>query len=131
MALEPAPLARLLAFLVRTPAIRVVSRDSVRQKLASSRRKGRANEGAQLALRIDVTHSAEARQATLTGRMQADATAAGAAGVVRGMLSGDGREGGAWMPEQVIAPGRFFAHLARREFDVDGVAAGLSEAARC
>lgn len=130
LALEPAPLARLLAFLVRTPAVRVVSRDSVRQKLASSRRKGRANEGAQFALRVDVTHSAEARHATLIGRTQADATAAGAAGVVRAMLSGDVREGGAWMPEQVTAPGRFFAHLARRGLDVDGVAAGLSEAAR-
>jgi saccharopine dehydrogenase (NAD+, L-lysine-forming) len=130
LALEPAPLARLLAFLARTPAVGLVSRDSVRHKLASGRRKGRPGRDAQFALRVDVACGEDIRHATLIGRGQADAAAAGAAGVVRGLLRGDVHEPGAWMPEQAIEPDPSFAHLARRGLDVGGVAAGVSEAAR-
>jgi hypothetical protein len=69
-------------------------------------------------LRVDVTHRGRSSSATLMGHVQAEATAAGAAGLVRALLDGEVAEPGAWMPEQVIDPPRFFAHLARQGFNV-------------
>ena len=128
LALDPAPLAKLLAFLVRTSAVSLVSSSSVRRKLAGVRRKRQPDESAQFALRVDVACGADVGHATLVGQVQADAAAAGAAGVVRGLLSGDVPEPGAWMPEQTIDPGPFFAHLARRGLDVNLAGPPVNEA---
>jgi saccharopine dehydrogenase-like NADP-dependent oxidoreductase len=47
------------------------------------------------------------------GGAQADAAAAGASGTVRSLMENEVSEPGVWMPEQVISPPRFFAHLAK------------------
>jgi len=70
-------------------------------------------------LRVDVTQGARWRSATLVGRGQADAIAAGAAALVRSLADGELAEPGAWMPEQVIDPPRFFARLAQRGLSVE------------
>lgn len=49
---------------------------------------------------------------SLSGRTQADATAAGAAEFVRALASGEIKQPGVWLPEQVISHERFFAALA-------------------
>ena len=56
-------------------------------------------------------------------RTQADAAAAGAAGVARALIEGDIREPGAWMPEQVIDPGPFLSRLAVHGLKVEWPAA--------
>jgi hypothetical protein len=52
------------------------------------------------------------------GGAQADAAAAGASGTVRSLMEGEVSEPGAWMPEQVINPPRFFSHLAKHGLTV-------------
>jgi hypothetical protein len=84
--------------------MRIVAPESVRRRFA---------------LRVDVTRGENARHATLLGRTQADAAAAGAAGVVRSLLDGEVAKPGAWMPEQVVDPPRFFSRLARNELSVE------------
>jgi hypothetical protein len=49
---------------------------------------------------------------SLSGRTQADATAAGAAEFVRALASGEIEQPGVWLPEQVISHEPFFAALA-------------------
>ena len=119
LALDPQRLARLLALLGRTRAIQLSPLQLVLRKVSGARRKRPPREGAQFALRVDVGYREAAGHATLVGRAQANAAAAGAAGIVRSLLDGEVAEPGAWMPEQVIDPARFFAHLARRELCVD------------
>jgi saccharopine dehydrogenase (NAD+, L-lysine forming) len=114
LALEPPWLARVLALLVRTGAAPVVARERIRRAIASVRRDRRSRLAAPFALRVDVTHRGRSSSATLAGHVQADATAAGAAGLVRALLDGEVAEPGAWMPEQVIDPPRFFSRVARR-----------------
>jgi len=119
LALDPPRLARLLAVLTRTGVARVVARERVRRAIAQRRRDRAPRRDAQFALRVDVTRNGHSRYATLVGRVQADATAAGAAGLVRSLLDGEVSEPGAWMPEQVIDPPRFFSRLARHGFEVE------------
>ena len=57
--------------------------------------------------------------ATLTGRGQARATASGASELVRSLVDGEVAEPGAWMPEQVIDPSRFFDRLAHANVRVE------------
>jgi saccharopine dehydrogenase-like NADP-dependent oxidoreductase len=70
--------------------------------------------GARFALRVDLKHNGSSRYAILQGRTQADATAAGAAGVTRALIEKMVPEPGAWMPEQVIDPGPFLKRLAEK-----------------
>lgn len=118
LALDPPWLASVLALLVRSGATRVVAQPHVRRALARARRDRASHQDTQFALRVDVTHGARSSQASLAGRVQAAAAAAGAAGLVRALADGEVAEPGAWMPEQVVDPTRFFAHLARQGFDV-------------
>jgi saccharopine dehydrogenase (NAD+, L-lysine-forming) len=119
LALEPARLAKLLAVVVRTGAASLIAREPVRHAIAK-RRKDRAPRADTLfALRVDVTNHGQSSHATLLGHAQADAAAAGAAGVVRSLLEGEVAESGAWMPEQVIDPGPFFSRLAARGLRVE------------
>jgi saccharopine dehydrogenase (NAD+, L-lysine-forming) len=118
LALDPPRLARLLALLVRTHAARLVAQPRVRRTLAERRRDHAPGADARFALRVDVTHNGAASSATLVGGAQADATAAGAAGLARSLLEGEVAQPGAWMPEQVIEPAPFFARLAERGLDV-------------
>jgi len=113
LALDPPWLARVLAVLIGTGAARLVARQRVRHALARVRRDRVARQDASFALRVDVTRGGRSSYATLAGRVQADATAAGAAALVGSLLDGEIDEPGAWMPEQVIDPPSFFSRLAR------------------
>ena len=128
LALDPPRLAHLLAFLIRTRAIDLPAIEPVLRKVSSRRRERAPNEGAQFALRVDVRHGEAAGYARLVGRGQASAAATGAAGVVRSLLNGEVIEAGAWMPEQVVDPRKFFGHLARRGLNVDISTAQISSA---
>ena len=119
LALDPPRLAHLLAFVIRTRAIHLSALEPVLRNVSTRRRKRAPKEGAQFALRVDVGHGEAAGYATLVGRAQASAAAAGAAGVVRSLLDGEVTEAGAWMPEQVVDPPKFFGHLERRGLSVD------------
>lgn len=119
LALDPPRMARLLAVLVRIGAARVVAQERVRQAIARRHRDRTAGPDAHFALRVDVTHGGHSSYSTLVGRVQADTTAAGAAGLVRSLLDGEVAEPGAWMPEQVIDPPRFFTRLARHDLNVE------------
>ena len=119
LALDPPRFAALLSLLVRTRVVGILKSRRVRRRIAAARGKRTPSEDAQFALRVDVTNGNDARHATLVGRAQAKAAAAGATSVARSLLDGEVAEPGAWMPEQVIDPPRFFAHLARHGFAVD------------
>lgn len=116
LAIEPAWLARVLSVMTRTGVSRVMAIDGIRHAIARTRRDRPSTQGARFALRVDVRRGTQSRHGTLVGRTQADAAAAGAAGVVRLLLARSISEPGAWMPEQVIDPGPFLSRL---------VAAGL------
>ena len=113
LALEPAWLARLLVLLVRSGAARVLATDPIRLAIAKRHKAGAPKPDTRFALRVDVRHQGSTATATLVGGAQADAAAAGAAGIAQALIEGEVREPGAWMPEQVIDPARFFARLAR------------------
>ena len=119
LAIEPAPLSSFLSFLVRTGAVGVLSKDRVRRALAGARRGRTASRDSRFALRVDVRRGDVASTGSLSGRVQAVATAAGAAAVVRSLLDREVDQPGGWMPEQVIDPARFFARLARHGFTVE------------
>lgn len=51
-------------------------------------------------------------QMSLSGRHQADATAAGAAELARALARGEVSDVGVWLPEQVVSPERFLDALA-------------------
>jgi hypothetical protein len=95
--------------------------ERLRRALARRRRDRHPRHHARFALRVDVARDGRATHATLLGTVQAQATAVGAAGLARSLLDGEVREPGAWMPEQVVDPGRFFAYLERHGF---GIAVG-------
>jgi saccharopine dehydrogenase (NAD+, L-lysine-forming) len=119
LAIEPAGLAAFLAMLVRIGVAGLIAREPVRQAIAG-RRTDRAPRADNLfALRVDVTNHGQSSHATLIGHAQADAAAAGAAGVARSLLNGEVAEPGAWMPEQVVDPGHFFSRLAARGLSVE------------
>ncbi|SFI64196.1 saccharopine dehydrogenase family protein [Bradyrhizobium sp. cf659] len=119
LAIEPSWLAGLLAVLSKTGARRLLSIDSIRHRIAQTRRDRPSRDGARFALRVDVTHNGSTQCAILHGRTQADAAAAGASGVARALIERRVPEPGAWMPEQVIEPGPFFARLAKNGLRVE------------
>ena len=119
LSLEPAWLARVLSVVSRSGASHLLANERIRHALAR-RRQGRASdEGARFALRVDVRRGRHSKHATLFGRAQADAAAAGAAGVARMLIEGEVREPGAWMPEQIVDPGPFLSRLAARGLKVE------------
>jgi short subunit dehydrogenase-like uncharacterized protein len=128
LAIDPPRLGRLLALLVRTGAARVVARKRIRAALGHLRGNRRPPHGAPFALRVEVTYAGRAGHASLSGRVQADATAAGTAALVRSLVGGEVAEPGAWMPEQVIAPSLFFDRIACKGLRVE-IAVGESSGA--
>jgi saccharopine dehydrogenase (NAD+, L-lysine forming) len=113
LALEPNWLATLLTWVVRSGAAHVLATDPIRHAIARRHRERAAKPDTRFALRVDVTHRGRSATATLVGAAQADAAAAGAIGVAQAIIKGEVGEPGAWMPEQVIDPKRFFSRLAR------------------
>ena len=118
LAVEPAWLAQILSIMSHTGASRLMAIDGIRHAIARTRRDRPSTEGARFALRVDVRRGSQRRYGIFLGRTQADAAAAGAAGVVRSLLAGNVHEPGAWMPEQVIDPAPFMARLAARGLNV-------------
>jgi saccharopine dehydrogenase (NAD+, L-lysine forming) len=114
LAIEPTSLARGLAAGLRFGAGRVIVWPPLRHAITRARTGRSPRAGTVFALRVEVTFHARSGQATLIGGAQADAAAAGAAAVLRSLLDGEVAEPGAWMPEQVIDPARFFSRLAAR-----------------
>jgi saccharopine dehydrogenase-like NADP-dependent oxidoreductase len=119
LAIEPARLARLLAAVVRIGAARLLEGERVRHALAGRRSHHRPHTGAQFALRVDVTCKGRSAHATLVGPAQADAAAAGASGTVRSLMEDEVSKPGVWMPDQVINPSAFFAHLTKQGLNVN------------
>ena len=104
--------------MVRTGASRLMAIEGVRHAVARRLRDRPPSKDAQFALRVDVRHDGRSRRATLLGHAQADAAAAGAAGVARLLIEGDVAEPGAWMPEQIVDPGPFLSRLATQGLKV-------------
>jgi saccharopine dehydrogenase-like NADP-dependent oxidoreductase len=119
LAIEPAWLARSLAVMVRIGASRLLAIEGVRHAVARRFRDRPSSTGAWFALRVDVKCEGRSRRATLVGQAQADAAAAGAAGVARLLIEGDVAEPGAWMPEQIVDPGPFLSRLATQGLKVE------------
>lgn len=119
LALEPAWLARVLSMVSQTGASHLLAIEGVRHAIARRRQDRSSDNSARFALRVDVRRGQNSRHATLSGQTQADAAAAGAAGVARVLIEGEVREPGAWMPEQVIDPGTFLTRLAGRGLKVE------------
>lgn len=119
LAIKPARLAKLLDVAVRTGAARLIGLKAIRHAVAQRRGQRVPGDDSVFALRVDVFHHGRSSRAELVGHAQADAAAAGAAGVVRSLLDGEVAKPGAWMPEQVIDPGPFFARLAARGLSVE------------
>jgi saccharopine dehydrogenase (NAD+, L-lysine forming) len=118
LAIEPAWLGRFLSMLVHSGITRIFTIAALRRLIAKTRRNRPSSEGAQFALRVDVKRGGRKAFATLQGRTQAEAAAAGAAGVARALIDGRVRDAGVWMPEQVIDPCLFFAHLGAKGLSV-------------
>ncbi|MFD8495792.1 saccharopine dehydrogenase NADP-binding domain-containing protein [Amycolatopsis sp. NPDC059657] len=112
LAITPARISRLLALLVTTRATHLVATPPVRAVLGRIRRDCAGRPDALYAVRVDVTHNDRTAHATLTGLGQAHATATSTAALVRSLDDGEISQPGAWMPEQVITPARFFTRLA-------------------
>ena len=119
LAIEPAWLARTLSMVTQSGASHLFGIEAIRHTIARRRQGHPSDKGARFALRVDVRRSEKSRSATLLGRTQADAAAAGAAGVARALIEGRLTEPGAWMPEQVIEPGPFLSRLAARGLKVE------------
>jgi len=119
LSLEPAWLARVLAMVAQSGASRIFAIERIRHAIARRRRDRSSDNEARFALRVDVRRGQNSRHATLFGRTQADAAAAGAAGVARMLIEGDIRDPGAWMPEQIVDPGPFLSRLAARGLKVE------------
>lgn len=64
------------------------------------------------ALAVTVEGAGRTVTMSLTGRRQADATAAGAGELARLLAAGEVSEPGVWLPEQVVSPDRFFEALS-------------------
>jgi hypothetical protein len=105
--------------MVRVGAAGLVAPASIRHAIAQRRRHRVPAEDARFALRVEVWSGGRSGEATLIGHAQADAAAAGAAGVARSLLEGEVARAGAWMPEQVIDPGPFLLRLAARGLAVN------------
>jgi saccharopine dehydrogenase-like NADP-dependent oxidoreductase len=119
LAIEPRSMSRLLAAVVRLGAAGLMEQERVRHAITQRRGHNRSSNEAQFALRVDVTHNGRSAHATLLGPAQADAAAAGTSGTVRSLIRGEVSKPGVWMPDQVISPSAFFAHLAKHGLSVN------------
>ena len=104
--------------LVGTGVSRLVAIEAVRHAIASRQKDRPSSKRARFALRVDVGYRGRSRSATLLGQEQADAAAAGAAGVAQLLVEGK-VEPGAWMPEQIVDAGPFLSRLASRGLRVE------------
>jgi hypothetical protein len=95
LAIEPGWVASILHMLTRTGAAGLLRHDRLRRSIALTRRDGPSGDGKAFSLRVEVRRGAASAAATLLGRTQADAAAAGAAGVLRALIEDDSIRPGA------------------------------------
>jgi saccharopine dehydrogenase (NAD+, L-lysine-forming) len=119
LTIEPAWLARVLSMVARSGASHLLAIEGIRHAIARRRQDRSSDKGARFALRVDVKRGQNSRCATLFGQTQANAAAAGAAGIARTLIGGGVKDAGAWMPEQTVDPGPFFSRLAARGLKVE------------
>ena len=119
LAIEPGWLSKTLSVLAHSGISHLLAIGMIRRAIARRRKPAPSDRGARFALRVDVRRGDEARHATLLGQTQADAAAAGAAGVARALIEEEFSEPGAWMPEQVIDPDPFLSRLAAKGLKVE------------
>jgi saccharopine dehydrogenase-like NADP-dependent oxidoreductase len=119
LAIEPGWLSKALSAIARTGISHLLATGAIRHAIARRRKATPSDKGARFALRVDVRRGQNSRYATLFGQTQADAAAAGAAGVARALIEGEIKAPGAWMPEQVIDPAPFLSRLAAQGLKVE------------
>jgi saccharopine dehydrogenase-like NADP-dependent oxidoreductase len=119
LALEPDFLARVLGLVAGSPLARLLTKATVRRIIGAALRVHRAQTASPFALRVDVARGPVSRHATLCGRAQADAAAAGAVEMARLLIDKELIEPGAWMPEQLAGPESILSRLAARGLTVD------------
>lgn len=115
IAIEPAWVNKVLSGLVRAGAPPWLERHGMLggQRHAIDRLK-RAYAGSDhFALQVSISSGGKTFAMTLTGRKQADVTAAGAAELCRMLAARELSAPGVWLPEQVVATDAFFATLQR------------------
>lgn len=115
-ALEPKWAGRLASVLVRAGARRWLRRPGMLRgnRRAIDRLKRRYAGQDRFALVVTVEGDRRVLSMSLSGRHQADATAAGAAELARALAAGEVDRAGVWLPEEVISHERFFEALASR-----------------
>jgi len=117
-ALEPSWAGRLASVLVRLGATKGLGRPERMKAFLHliERIKGRSSRGDAFALAVTVQGAGRTMRIGLSGRHQADATAAGAAELARQLAAGEVSSAGVWLPEEIVSPVRFFAMLAEHGF---------------
>jgi saccharopine dehydrogenase (NAD+, L-lysine forming) len=120
-ALDPPWAGRLVSALLRTRARSWLARPGF---LAGNRRAIEKLQGLyaghdRFALVVSAEGGGRVVSASLAGRRQADATAAGAAVLARALAAGDIAESGVWLPEQVVSHERFFDALSSLGYTPD------------
>ena len=112
-ALDPPWAGRLASLLVRAGARRWLRRPGILQgrRRAIERLKQLHARRDRFALVVTAVGAGRAMSISLSGRHQADATAAGAAELARALAAGEVAEAGVWLPEQVVSHERFFEEL--------------------
>jgi saccharopine dehydrogenase-like NADP-dependent oxidoreductase len=126
LALDPPGMDRLLAFISRSGALRLLDLRRMREALVRYGRRGQPTSPHRFALRVDLSSRRGSACGTLVGSSQADAAAAGASCTARALISGEVSSAGVWMPEEVMSPSTFFARLTARGLNVDLVAGSVS-----
>lgn len=108
--LDPPWLGSAASLLVRAGARRWLRRrDLLRGHRGALERLERRYRGRDLfALVVRADRGDRALRMSLSGRHQADATAAGAAEIARMLAASEIAGAGVWLPEQVVSPDRFF-----------------------
>src|SRR5215218_3839462 len=89
LAIEPGWLSKALSVIARTGASQLLAIGAIRHAIARQHKAAPSDKGARFALRVDIRRGQNSRHATLSGQTQADAAAAGAAGVARALIEGE------------------------------------------
>jgi saccharopine dehydrogenase (NAD+, L-lysine forming) len=112
-ALDPPWTGRLASLLVRAGARRWLERPGFFRgnRNAIERLKHSYADRDGFAIVVSVQTGEHQMKMTLSGRHQADVTAAGAAVLAGALAAGETDEPGVWLPEQVISHERFFENL--------------------
>lgn len=115
-ALDPPWLGRLASLFVRAGAARRLEKSALLRghRHALERIAGRYEGRDNFALVVTAEAHGRTMAMSLAGRRQADATASGAAELVRHLVESKDVPPGVWLPEQVVSHESFFERLAAR-----------------